>query len=140
MSEPRTRPVRVRTFHPEDQEALLEETILEWRALGASAAWNAIYDMLDLWFAARGQDPEVQRVERTHLELHPVPWLTGEIGGAKANFLDLEDLLTAKLAAGRPQDLVDAAKLKKALELERKQQQASKQKPGAPEPKAGRSR
>jgi len=78
MSEPRTRRVRVRTFHPEDQETLLEETILEWRALGASAAWNAIYDMLGWWFAARGLDPEAQRVERTHLELHPVPWLTGE--------------------------------------------------------------
>jgi len=63
-----------------------------------------------------------------------------DIGGTKANFLDLEDLLTAKLAAGRPQDLVDAAKLNKALEFERKQQQASKQRPGAPEPKPGRSR
>jgi hypothetical protein len=44
---------------------------------------------------------------------------TFDIGGTTANFLNLEDLLTAKLAAGRPQDLVDAAKLKKALELER---------------------
>jgi hypothetical protein len=77
MREPRSRAVRVRTFHPEDQEALLEETILEWRALGAAAAWNAVYDMLDWWFAARGLDPEAQRVERTHLELHPVPWLAG---------------------------------------------------------------
>jgi hypothetical protein len=75
MSDRRTMPVRVRTFSPEDQEKLLEETILEWRALGASAAWNAIYDMLGWWFAARGLDPEAQRVDRTHIEIHPVPWL-----------------------------------------------------------------
>ena len=64
---------------------------------------------------------------------------TLDIGGTTANFLDLEDLLTAKLAAGRPQDLVDAAKLKKALELERKQQQAPKQGPAKDEPKLDRS-
>jgi hypothetical protein len=78
MSDRRTRLVRLRTFSPEDQDALLEETILEWRALGPAAAWNAIYDMLGWWFAARGLDPEAQRVDRTHLEIHPVPWLTRE--------------------------------------------------------------
>jgi hypothetical protein len=78
MSARRNRLVRVGTFDPEDQEALLEETILEWRALGPSAAWKAIYDMLDFWFAARGLDPEAQRVDRTRLEVHPVPWLTDE--------------------------------------------------------------
>ena len=78
MSELRSRAVRVYTFDLEDQETLLEESILEWRALGASAAWNAIYEMLGWWFAARGLDPEAQRVERTHVEVRPVPWLTGE--------------------------------------------------------------
>ena len=67
--------VRTSTFSPEDQETLLEETILEWRALGPSAAWDAIYDMLDWWFAARGLDPEIQTVDRAHIEMHPVPWL-----------------------------------------------------------------
>src|SRR5689334_2034569 len=62
---------------------------------------------------------------------------TFDIGGTTANFLNLEDLLTAKLAAGRPQDLVDAAKLKKALELERKQQQASKPSSDVAKPKSG---
>ena len=46
MSNQRNIPVRIRSFSAEDQEKLLEETILEWRALGASAAWNAIYDMV----------------------------------------------------------------------------------------------
>jgi hypothetical protein len=260
--------VRVRTFKPEDQQELLEETILEWRALGPAAAWNAIYEMLGWWFAARGLDPEAQRVDRTHLEIHPVPWRTGdtptdgersrprkkplvpeqltedmrellealnrcqaqylvigahavgvyaeprgtkdldiwvnptkenakrvyaalkefgaplfgatqktfaqkqdflvigvapnridilksipglgfracwknrrtfEIGGTTANFPSLEDLLTAKLAAGRPQDLVDAAKLRKALEVERKQPPAIEQGTNAIKPKTGRS-
>lgn len=62
-----------------------------------------------------------------------------DIGGTTVNFLDLTDLLTAKLAAGRPQDLLDAAKLKKALELEQRQQHGSKQKPPPPKPKRGRS-
>ena len=44
-----------------------------------------------------------------------------DIGGTPANFPRLEDLLAAKIAAGRQQDLVDAAKLKKALELERRE-------------------
>ncbi len=76
MSDRRNRPVRIRDFSPEDQEKLLEETILEWQALGAPAAWNAIYQMLGLWFTARGLDPELQRVDRSHIEIHPVPWLT----------------------------------------------------------------
>jgi hypothetical protein len=76
MSNRPSRLVRVRDFSPEDQERLLEETILEWQALGAPAAWKAIYDLLGWWFAARGMDPEAQRVDRSHLEVHPVPWLT----------------------------------------------------------------
>ncbi len=43
-----------------------------------------------------------------------------DVGGVIANFPSLEDLLEAKIAAGRPQDLVDANKLKTALKLERK--------------------
>jgi hypothetical protein len=146
MSEPRTRSVRVRTFEPEDQEALLEETILEWRALGPTAAWNPIYNMLGWWFAARGLDPEAQRVERTHLEVHPVPWAIGETttttdaGEVGPSNINLEDLLIAKLHAGRPQDLGDAAKLKKALEPERNQQEAATPKPAAPKPKPRRRR
>jgi len=44
-----------------------------------------------------------------------------DVGGVTANFPCLEDLLAAKVAAGRPQDLVDANKLKTALRLERKE-------------------
>jgi hypothetical protein len=144
MSKRRTRPVRVRTFHPDDQELLLEETILEWQALGPSAAWNAIYDILGWWFAARGLDPEAQRVDRTHLEVHPVPWVTSEptaeTGPVASPQINFEDLLTARLPAGRSQDLLDAAEAKKALELERRQQQAQREKPGVPQPKPARSR
>jgi hypothetical protein len=67
--------VRKYSFSQESQEELLEETLLEWRALGPAAAWQAIYDMLDWWFTARGLDPEAQRVDRSHIEIHPVPWL-----------------------------------------------------------------
>jgi hypothetical protein len=76
MSDRRNFRIRVCTFGEEDQERLLEETILAWRALGPAAAWNAIYDILGLWFAARGLDPEAQRVDRSHIAIRPVPWET----------------------------------------------------------------
>lgn len=74
MTDRTTLTVRQRTFSPEDQEQLLEETLLQWRTLGPAAVWQAMYDMLDWWFTARGLDPEAQRVDRTHIEIHPVPW------------------------------------------------------------------
>jgi hypothetical protein len=42
---------------------------------------------------------------------------TLDIGGMQVHILSPEHLLAAKLAAGRPQDLVDAAKLRKAISL-----------------------
>jgi hypothetical protein len=85
MNDPSNRSVQVRTFGPEDQERLLEETILQWRALGPTAAWNAIYQMLDWWFAARGLDPETQRVDRAHIEIRPVPWLKDETASRRTD-------------------------------------------------------
>ena len=73
--------VRKSTFSPEDQQRLLEETILEWRALGPAAAWAAIYDMLDWWFITRGFDCEIQRVDRTHIQICTVPWLANDSKG-----------------------------------------------------------
>ncbi len=67
--------IRKSTFSLEDQERLIEETILEWRALGPAAAWDAIYNMLDWWFETRGLDSEAQRVDRSHIEIRTVPWL-----------------------------------------------------------------
>jgi hypothetical protein len=31
-----------------------------------------------LWFEARGLDPEAQRVDRSHIEIRPVPWLAAD--------------------------------------------------------------
>jgi hypothetical protein len=62
---------------------------------------------------------------------------TFDIGGITANFLNLEDLLTAKLAAGRPQDLVDSAKLRKAWEIEHSRRQSPEMKGDDAEPAAG---
>jgi hypothetical protein len=66
--------VRRCAFGQESQDDLLEETFLEWRALGPAAAWQAMYDILGWWFTVRGLDPETQQVERTHIEIHKVPW------------------------------------------------------------------
>ena len=48
--------------------------------------------------------------------------------GLKAFFISAEDLVTAKLAAGRPQDLADVDAIRKAAES---------QKPGTPEKAPG---
>jgi hypothetical protein len=62
---------------------------------------------------------------------------TIDIAGMTAHFLNLRDLLAAKLAAGRPQDLVDAAKLKMALELDRRLRRQSKRGSELAEPHSG---
>jgi len=65
--------VRIHKRGPEADDMLLEESILKWRELGPSAVWDAIYQMMDLWFSSRGLDPEAQRIDRSHVEIHPVP-------------------------------------------------------------------
>ena len=47
---------------------------------------------------------------------HRVEGLIDTATGLKANFISSEDLLSAKLAAGRPKDLADAAAIRKAAE------------------------
>jgi hypothetical protein len=42
------------------------------------------------------------------------------VTGLKANFISREDLITAKLAAGRPQDLADVEAIRKAEEAQPK--------------------
>ena len=57
MNDRPNRPVQIRTFAPEDQERLLEETILQ-RA-GPTAAGNAIYQSwTGVGVCRRGLDPE----------------------------------------------------------------------------------
>jgi hypothetical protein len=56
---------------------------------------------------------------------------TLDLGGVQAHFPSPEHLLAAKLAAGRPQDLVDATKLKKAIEIQRREDLA-KERPTPP--------
>jgi hypothetical protein len=65
---------------PESDEKLLEGSILEWRDRGPVEAWQAIFNLLNWWFAARGLEPDAQRVDRNHLEIRPVPWRTSATG------------------------------------------------------------
>ncbi len=76
---------RTFTFGPESEEELLEETLLAWQSQGPAAAWQAMFDMLGLWFEARGLDPETQAVDRACIEVHRVPWhASGAERGADA--------------------------------------------------------
>jgi hypothetical protein len=56
--------------------------------------------------------------------------------GLTAPFISSEDLIAAKLAAGRPQDIADAAALREAAETQGPR--AAKKEP-PPEPRKGRS-
>jgi hypothetical protein len=64
---------------------------------------------------------------------------TLDVGGTMAHFPSPEDVLTAKLAAGRPQDLLDAAKLRKALEVERRRSDVGESRIGETTPDPGQS-
>jgi hypothetical protein len=76
--------VRKYDFSVESQERLREETFRQWRALGPAAVWQAMYDLLDWWFLARGLDPEAQRVDRTHVEIRRVPWYEADTESTRA--------------------------------------------------------
>jgi hypothetical protein len=56
---------------------------------------------------------------------HRVEGLIDSATGLTANFISSDDLLRAKLAAGRPQDLADAVAIQKATESK-----ASRKEPG----------
>jgi hypothetical protein len=64
---------------------------------------------------------------------------TLDVGGTTAHFPSPEDVLTAKLAAGRPQDLLDVAKLRKALEVERRRSEVGGSSIDETTPDPGRS-
>jgi len=65
---------------------------------------------------------------------------TLDIGGTQINFPGLEDILKAKEAVQRPQDVADAEKLRKALEIERRQQQEQTPEPKSPESDASKTK
>jgi len=52
--------------------------------------------------------------------------------GLKANFISADDLIAAKLAAGRPQDLADADAIRKATESQRPQAKKKPLEPSEP--------
>jgi hypothetical protein len=73
-------PSRAFVLGPESEEELLEETLVAWQSQGPAAAWQAMFDLLGPWFEARGRAPEQERVVRTHIEVHRVPWSLAERG------------------------------------------------------------
>ena len=56
--------------------------------------------------------------------------------GLKANFISREDLIAAKLASGRPQDLADVDAIRNAAESQRPDAKKKPPEPNGPRPKA----
>ena len=56
--------------------------------------------------------------------------------GLKANFISREDLIAAKLASGRPQDLADVDAIRNAAESQRPDAKKKSREPNGPRPKA----
>jgi hypothetical protein len=79
---------------------------------------------------------EISGVDFNHAWQRRVDAVIDAQSGLTAPFISSEDLIAAKLAAGRPQDIADAAALREAAETQGPR--ASPKSP-PPEPKKGRS-
>jgi hypothetical protein len=77
---------------------------------------------------------EIPGVEFDAAWEHRVEDVIDAVSGLKANFISREDLMAAKLAAARPQDIADVDALRKA---EESQGPRSLKQPRPPEPKGG---
>jgi hypothetical protein len=60
--------------------------------------------------------PEIDGVDFDHAWQRRIEVVIDPQNGLKASFISSEDLIAAKLAAGRPQDIADVAALRKAAE------------------------
>jgi hypothetical protein len=60
--------------------------------------------------------PEISGVDFDHAWPKRVEAMIDPASGLSASFISREDLIAAKLAAGRPQDIADVAALRKAAE------------------------
>jgi hypothetical protein len=58
--------------------------------------------------------PEIEGIDFDHAWQNRVEAVIDPRGGLMASFISSEDLIAAKLAAGRPQDIADVAALRKA--------------------------
>ena len=62
--------------------------------------------------------PEISGVDFDRAWQRRVEAVIDPQSGLTASFISLEDLIAAKLAAGRPQDIADVAALRKAAEIQ----------------------
>jgi hypothetical protein len=90
--------------------AQLEDlTAADFAAPGAFFRMGRAPVAVDILSEISGVDFDAAWARRVEGEVDPAT-------GTTANFLSREDLVTAKLAAGRPQDLADVDAIRKAME------------------------
>ena len=84
----------------------------------------------------RGFDilPAIPGVDFDAAWKHRVETVIDAATGQKANFISADDLITAKLASGRPQDLADADAIRKAIESRRREERMPPEKPKSSTP------
>lgn len=90
-----------------------------WQRQGPAAIFDAAWAMVVDSVALRGGDAEQLRLQRTVESFHrtDAAWSRREevdLNGLAVPFIGKEDLIRAKLAAAREQDLLDAKRLLQA--------------------------
>jgi hypothetical protein len=86
-------------------EEMKADEIREWQRRSAAERMEAVREITLAAYRIKGLITDVPRLERTLVRL-PQP---------ESKYLS-EDLIAAKLAAGRPQDIADVAAQRKAAE------------------------
>ncbi len=79
--------------------------------------------------------PEISGVNFDSAWQRRVEVVIDPASGLRVPFISRDDLITAKLAAGRPQDIADAAALRKAAESQGREARGGKPEPGKDDPK-----
>lgn len=67
------------SFSPEDQEELLQRTIIQWQEQGIAAIWRATWELTVLSYALRGSDIRGQSMIKSHEQLIAAPWLAQDL-------------------------------------------------------------
>jgi hypothetical protein len=86
-------------------EEMKADEIREWQQLSAAERMEAVREITLAAYRIKGLITDVPRLERTLVRLQQ-----------PESQYPSEDLIAAKLAAGRPQDIADVAALRKAAE------------------------
>ena len=110
-------------------EAMKAAEFLHWQSLPARERIQAVSDISNAAYAMKGSLSDVPRLQRPLVRLQRTSGVDFDAAwqrrvdaaiedGLTVPFISREDLLAAKIAAGRPQDIADAAALQETQDIQ----------------------